>query len=167
MAQADPKDNSSTQQTRETLEEIRESIGPSPGLEGLGNGYVRAEELEERGVFSRSISSLEEYDGLTNENIVMGSQRSAKVLDHYFGQHSRSDEPLYEFLDDFDTGLPDLNNNIVLDLSLDSYDGKQHVNYHEGEVAKELVEYLDSESSWSSQTYFMEDCEKLFIQNSP
>lgn len=167
MAQADPTDTSSAQETQEILEESREYVGPSLDLEGSGNGYVRAEELEEGGIFSRPISSLEEYDSLTDENIVVGPQRSARVLDHYFGQHSRSDEPLYEFLEGFDTNPPSLDNNIVLDLSLEDYDGKQHVKYHEGEVARELIEYLDSDSSWSNQTYFMEDCEKFFIQNSP
>lgn len=165
MAQANPKDTSLAQESQETLEE---TVGASLGFEGSGNGYIRAEELEEGGgIFSQPISSLEGYDILTHENIVIGPQRSARVLEGYFGQHSRSDESLSEFLDQFDIDLPELDNNIVLDLSLDSYNGKQHVNYHEGEVARELVEYLDSESSWSSRTYFMEDSGKLFIQNSP
>ncbi len=165
MSQADPQDGSTIQ---ETLEEVEESIGPSLEFEGLGNGYVRAETVDySSGVFSRQASSLEEYDGLTEENIVIGPQRSAMVLDHYFGQHSRSNEPLEEFLDQFDVELPSLDNNIVMEFDLTNYDGKQHVKYNEGEVARELVEYLNSDSSWSSQTYFMEECGKLFIQNSP
>lgn len=164
MAQVDPRDNSLTV---ETLEESKTALGPSLGIEESGNGYIRAEELEEDSVFSRSISSLEDYDDLTDENILMNPRSSARVLENYFGQHSRSDEPLYDFLDVFDVDTPELENNFVLDLSLEDYDGKKHINYHEGNVSKELIDYLDSESSWSSQTYFMEECGKLFIQNSP
>lgn len=165
MAQADPQENSII---RETLEGAEESLGPSLNFEGAGNGYVRAEEIDySSGVFSRPVSSLEEYDSLTDENIVINPQRSAMVLEHYFGQHSRSDDSLEEVLDQFDIEPPSLDNNIVMELDLNEYDGKQHVKYHEGEVAKDLVEYLDSKSSWSSQTYFMEESEKLFIQSSP
>ena len=127
---------------------------------------------EDSRVFSKPASSFEEYDELTDENIVMNPRQSARVLEVYFGQHSRSDETLDEFLEQCDIELPDLDNSFVMELDLESYggesfDGKQHINYHEAEVARELVEYLDSDSSWSSQTYFMEGCGKLFIQNSP
>jgi hypothetical protein len=168
MSQADPKDTTLDNETQETLEE---TVGPTLGFEGSDN-CIRAEELEEEehGIYSNRLSTLEDYDKLTDEDIVMGPQRSAKILDRYFGQHSRSDEPLSDFLDPFDTGVPKLENNVVLDLSLYSYEDEgrqQHVKYHEGEVAREVVEYLDSESSWSSRTYFIEDSEKLFIQNNP
>lgn len=165
MAQANPQDSPGIQ---ETLERSREHIGPSLGIESSGNGYIRAEELEDSsGLFSGHTYKLEEYDSSTSENIFIDSVSSAKVLEHYFGQHSRTDETLAEFLESFDEALPDLDNNIVLDLDLYSYGGKQHVKYSEGEVARELIEYLDSESSWSSRTYFIEEKDRLFIQSSP
>lgn len=165
MSQADPQDSSIAQEALEGSEEL---VGPSLELESTGDGYVRAEALEDdAGIFSRSVYSLDYYDGLSDENIVLDSQRSAKVAEHYFGQHSRTDESLAEFLEGFDEVLPILDSNVVMELELYSYDGKQHVKYHEGEVARELIDYLDSESSWSSQTYFIEEQDKLVIQNSP
>ena len=165
MAQANPVDNSIAQ---DVLRESEESLGPTLRLEKSGYGYIEADQLEKNErLFSKPISSLEEYDSLTDENIVLRPQQSARVLENYFGQHSRTDEELEEFLEQFDIAPPDLGDNIVMELDIDDYDGKQHVNYHEGKVARELVEYLDKDSSWSSQTYFMEECGKLFIQNSP
>lgn len=165
MSQANPQSKSSNQ---EDVGAVEEALEPSSEFESSEEEYIEADELEDdTGLFSRPISSLEEYDVLADETILLDSERSARVFENYFGQHSRSDEPLYEFLDQFDIVSLELDNDIMLELSIEDYDGDQHVNYHEGSVARELVEYLDSESSWSDQTYFMEDEEKLFIRSSP
>lgn len=165
MAEANSRDSSLEP---EILENPEKSLGPALEPESEVKGYVKAEELEHNGsVFSKPAYSLDNFDSLTDENILLNSVQSARVLENYFGQHSRGDEELNEFLKGFDDNLPDLSSSFVLDLELEDYDGLQHIRYNQGVVAREVIEYLDKDSSWSSRTYFIEDAGKLFIQSSP
>lgn len=173
MSKTEPGIARSLSQSDESLEELTETLGPSTSFEGQGYGYVRLEEVRNgESIYSSPDPDLGYFDSLTDESLILDSDQSAELLEHYFGQHSRKDE-LEERLEDLDGSVIErqdiepLESSFVLELDTERYDGDQHIHRYEGKVASELAEYLAEESSWSSKVHYLEDEEKLFIRSNP
>lgn len=132
--------------------------------------FSEAENYE--GIFSGAQTDIEYFDSVSDDNLLLSEEGSAKLLEHYFGQLSIGDG-LDDFLDYIDSAaldskeLDEMSGSLLLELNLMGYEGRQHIRRHEGEVAFEVVEYLTEESSWADRTYFLEDEEMLFIRSSP
>jgi hypothetical protein len=146
-------------------------LGPDLEIESLGNGYIKAEAIEpDRSIFYNPERTFEYFDDLTDDNIVTEAKKSTEILESYLGQHSLGGESIEEYMDELvveSSQLEDLESSFVMELDLFEYDGRQHVRYSEGEVAREAVEYLVEESEWGDSMYFLEDEEKLFIRSNP
>lgn len=171
MSKTEPETERPLAQTEESLKDLTESLGPSISFEGEGYGYVRLEEVRnESRVYSRPDPTLEYFDSLTDENIILNPGQSAELLEYYFGQHSRTGD-LEETLEHLDDSvieqwvIESLESSFVLELDTESYDGVQHIHGHEGIVASELVDYIADESSWSSNVHYLRDENKLFIRS--
>lgn len=170
MSQAEGQTQDSADVIEASLESAETVEGPYLDLEGDGNGYTDSKVVENgHNPFSSVEPALEHYDNLTDENVLTDPETSAEILEHYVGQFSMSDEHIIGYVDEYLEGdePESLEGAIVMDLNLVEYDGNQHINRNEGEVAEELVEHIAEESPWSPYVHFFEEEERLFIRNSP
>lgn len=142
-------------------------------FEGSGNGYVSFDKVHESpGLFSSYDPTPEYFDDVSEDNVCVSADESAKMASHFLGQFSRNGD-LEEYLEDMgemsmsESDVDSLGGALVLEFDVMAYDGQQHVHRYEGKVAREALEYLAEESEWSQHVYYLEGEDMMFIRSNP
>lgn len=178
MSQTDQNTSDILEEDKTDLRASEGFLGPDLSFSLYGNGYTEATELRgEQNIFSTPSQSLNAYDELSEDNVVLEPGESARVFENYFGQYSFGSEDLETYLEDekdsvnrFMSDIEDLEGSIVMDVDLFDYNGSQHVEYSEGRVSRELVDYLldaAPEDLVLMDVISSEESSRLFIRSNP
>lgn len=169
MAKAE---SSAKKETDETSAEVFPSIeeAETEVIQPYGSSIPEAEDFIWVGrVFDSFDNTLETVDSLLAGPLVVESDRSAKILEDYFGQYYSGEvgERVEHFIEDLAEDAEDLDDPIVLDVDTSPfYDGYQYLRYTEGEVSEVLLEELEAKSEEYEFTLtYDRHREKVFIRS--
>lgn len=139
--------------------------------------FVHFESVDDSGAYSSGPYCLDSYSDLTDSNLFVGAEKSAKVFAHYFGQIPVSKEDIEDRLEqggrNLSSGVESLENTVFMGLDVFEYgdigdeidyDRDRIVRRHEGEISDRVVDYLVDESPVSDHVEYYEDMEAVVIR---
>ncbi len=168
MAKAE---DSVKQETGETSAEVSAAVeeAETKAIRPYGKSIPQAEDfIWVDGVFNSFDNTLEAVDSLLDGPLVVEPDRSAKILEDYFGQYYSGSvgERVEHFIEDLAEDAKDLDDPLVLDVETFYCDGLQYIRYTEGEVSEIFLEELEAKSEgYEFSLKYDGRREKVFIRS--